>query len=318
MHEIKRSPVTVKTLQGETLMFKKLIQTIVIGCAIALCFFTGIDQSQSFAAALPASMNLQSGVDRFLTSIPDSYFTIATIEELKSVIDNSQPILVDVREPSEYQSGYIPNAISIPLRTLAQNPDQIPSDRPVILYCSTGYRSAMGVMTLQLLGYENVRGFPLSFAGWKEAGEKIAVSNIRALKEASGQMVYQARQTLKDQHGNNWQAIAFERIRNDGQTSFFLRLVGFPKVAEIDRSQPLTLTNSLGKILTASDSSNDIFSDSFAPQPNVGQYNLQPLLSQLQAEIPLKLSLPIIGDEAISLSVPPSFIEEWQTIANYR
>lgn len=199
MHEIKRSPVTVKTLQGETLMFKKLIQTIVIGCAIALCFFTGIDQSQSFAAALPASMNLQSGVDRFLTSIPDSYFTIATIEELKSVIDNSQPILVDVREPSEYQSGYIPNAISIPLRTLAQNLDQIPSDRPVILYCSTGYRSAMGVMTLQLLGYENVRGFPLSFAGWKEAGEKIAVSNIRALKEASGQMVYQARQTLKDQ-----------------------------------------------------------------------------------------------------------------------
>jgi rhodanese-related sulfurtransferase len=318
MHEIKRSPVTVKTLQGETLMFKKLIQTIVIGCAIALCFFTGIDQSQSFAAALPASMNLQSGVDRFLTSIPDSYFTIATIEELKSVIDNSQPILVDVREPSEYQSGYIPNAISIPLRTLAQNLDQIPSDRPVILYCSTGYRSAMGVMTLQLLGYENVRGFPLSFAGWKEAGEKIAVSNIRALKEASGQMVYQARQTLKDQHGNNWQAIAFERIRNDGQTSFFLRLVGFPKVAEIDRSQPLTLTNSLGKILTASDSSNDIFADSFAPQPNVGQYNLQPLLSQLQAEIPLKLSLPIIGDEAISLSVPPSFVEEWQTIANYR
>lgn len=94
--------------------------------------------------------------------------------------------------------------------------------------------------------------------------------------------------------------------------------MGFPKVAEIDRSQPLTLTNSLGKILTASDSSNDIFSDSFAPQPNVGQYNLQPLLSQLQAEIPLKLSLPIIGDEAISLSVPPSFVEEWQTIANYR
>jgi Protein of unknown function (DUF3122) len=193
------------------IMFKKLIQTILIGCAIALCFFTGIDQSQSFAAALPASINLQS-----------------------------------------------------------------------------------------------------------DAGGKISVSNIRELKESSGQMVYQARQTLKDQHGNNWQAIAFERIRNDGQTSFYLRLVGFPKLAEIDRSQPLILTNSLGKILTATDSSNDIFTDSFEPQPNVGQYNLQPVLSQLQAKIPLKLSLPIIGDEAISLSVPPSFVEEWQTIANYR
>jgi hypothetical protein len=185
------------------------------------------------------------------------------------------------------------------------------------MYCSTGYRSAMGVMTLQLLGYENVHGFPLSFAGWKDAGEKIAVSNIRELKEASGQMVYQSRQTLKDQHGNNWQAIAFKRIRNDGKTSFFLRLVGFPKVAEIDRSQPLTLTDSLGKVLTATDSSNDIFTDVFEPQPNVGQYNLQPLLSQLQAEIPLKLSLPIIGDEAISLSIPPNFVEEWKAIASY-
>jgi rhodanese-related sulfurtransferase len=299
-------------------MFQKLIQTILIGCAIALCFFADIDQSQNLAASLPTSLNLQSGVDRFLTSIPDGYYTIATVEDLKSVIDTSQSLLIDVREPSEYQSGYIPSAISIPLQTLSQNLDRIPSDRPVILYCSTGYRSAMGVMTLQLLGYNNVRGFPLSFAGWKDAGEKIAESNIRELKEASGQMVYQARQTLKDRHGNNWQAIAFKRIRNDGKTSFFLRLVGFPKVAEIDRSQPLTLTDSLGKILTATDSSNDIFTDTFEPQPNVGQYNLQPVLSQLQAEIPLKLSLPIIGDEAISLSVPPAFVEEWQTIASYR
>jgi rhodanese-related sulfurtransferase len=165
-------------------MFKKLIQTILIGFAIALCFFAGIEQSQSFAATLPASINLQSGVDRFLTSIPDGYCTIATVEDLKSVIDTSQPLLIDVRELSEYQSGYIPSAISIPLRTLAQNLDRIPSDRPVILYCSTGYRAAMGVMTLQRLGYENVQGFPLSFGGWKDAGEKIAVSNIRELKES--------------------------------------------------------------------------------------------------------------------------------------
>jgi len=186
------------------------------------------------------------------------------------------------------------------------------------LYCSSGYRSAMGVMTLHLLGYENVQGFPPSFAAWQAAGEAITVSNIRELKEAPGQMVYQARKTLKDQHGNSWQAIAFKRIRNDGKTSIFLRLVGFPKVAEIDHSQPLTLTNSLGKTLIATDSSNDIFTDSFEPQPNVGQYNLQPLLSLLQAEIPLKLSLPIVGDESVSLSVPPNFVEEWQTIGSYK
>ncbi|MGA9380759.1 MAG: rhodanese-like domain-containing protein [Phormidium sp.] len=60
--------------------------------------------------------------------------------------------------------------------TLAHNLNQIPRDRPVVLYCSSGYRSAMGVMTLHLLGYENVQGFPPSFAAWQAAGEAIAFS----------------------------------------------------------------------------------------------------------------------------------------------
>jgi rhodanese-related sulfurtransferase len=85
-------------------------------------------------------------------------------------------LLIDVREKFEYQSGHIPSAINIPLRTLSQNLDQIPRDRPVILSCSTGYRSAIGVMTLHLFGYENVKGFPASFTGWKNAGEAIAKS----------------------------------------------------------------------------------------------------------------------------------------------
>ena len=145
-----------------------------------------------------------------------------------------------------------------------------------------------------------------------------AAAAIRQLEEAPGQVVYQSRQTLKDQHGNGWQAIAFKRIRPNGQISFELRLVGFPDVVEIDRSQPLTLTNSLGKILVAADSSNDIFTESNRPEPNVGQYNLQPLLAQLQAEIPMELTLPMLKDKAVRLSVPSSLIQEWQTVSSHK
>jgi rhodanese-related sulfurtransferase len=109
-------------------------------------------------------------------AIPSGYYTIANVEELKSLIADRQALLVDVREPLEYQSGHIPNAINIPLRTISRNLSQIPSDRPVILYCSTGYRSSMAVMTLHLLNYDNVKGFPPSLAGWKQAGEAIAKS----------------------------------------------------------------------------------------------------------------------------------------------
>lgn len=142
-----------------------------------------------------------------------------------------------------------------------------------------------------------------------------AAAAIRQLEEAPGQVVYQSRQTLKDQYENGWQVIAFKRIRSDGTTSLALRLVGFPGVAAIDRSQPLTLANSLGKTLTARDDSGKIFTNETTPEPNVGQYDLQPLLSQLQTEIPLQLSLPTTDGKVIQITVPPSLLEEWQTIA---
>ena len=170
------------------MIFNKPIQNLLLG--FALCFFlwVGICHNPTIATTLtkaetmsqekmqtpPESLNLQLEVDRFLKSIPSGYYTIANIAGLKKQLENPQILLVDVRESSEYRLGHIPNAINIPLRTLAHNLDQVPRDRPVVLYCTSGYRSAMGVMTLHLLGYENVQGFPPSFAGWQAAGEAIS------------------------------------------------------------------------------------------------------------------------------------------------
>ena len=112
-------------------------------------------------------------VQQFLVSIPSDYYTVKNIDTLKTLAKEKQALLVDVREPKEYASGHIKGAINIPLPDLTQNLNQIPKNRPVILYCSTGYRTAMGVMALQMLGYRNVKGFPPSFEGWKAAGEQI-------------------------------------------------------------------------------------------------------------------------------------------------
>ncbi|MEB3283602.1 MAG: rhodanese-like domain-containing protein [Lyngbya sp.] len=159
--------------------FKKLLQKTLFGVVLSLCLFLGIPQNPVWAATAtqPETLpNLESEVDQFLTSIPSGYYTISSVDGLKNLLNSRQPLLVDVRESSEYNSGHIPGAINIPLRTLAENLDKIPSDRLVVLYCTTGYRSAMGVMTLHLLGYDNVKGFPPSFAAWKSAGEAIAKS----------------------------------------------------------------------------------------------------------------------------------------------
>jgi len=113
-------------------------------------------------------------VDNYLKSIPENYYTVGKVEELQQLLKQDNIFLLDVREPSEYVSGHIGNAINIPLRTLVQNLDKIPKKQPVVVYCSAGYRSAMAVMSLHLLGYENVRGFPPSMNGWKAANTALA------------------------------------------------------------------------------------------------------------------------------------------------
>ncbi len=143
-----------------------------------------------------------------------------------------------------------------------------------------------------------------------------AVADIRQLEEAPGQVVYQSRQTLTDQTGKSWQTIAFKRIRPDGSSHFYLRLVGFPGTVAIDRSQPLSLSNSMGQTLSANDASSQIFTDANVPEPNVGQYDLQPLLPQLRAELPWRLALSTTDHQTLILRVPPSLVQEWRTLAD--
>lgn len=170
--------------------FKKSMEILLLGFILSFCFFFNLEPNlmaseistlsspiveTNILSSVQGYPKLEVAVDRYLMSMPSEYYTIGNVKELKDLMANSQPLLVDVREPSEYRSGHIPSAINIPLRTLSRNLNKIPCDRLVVLYCSTGYRSSMGVMTLHLLNYDNVRGFPPSFASWKAAGEAIAL-----------------------------------------------------------------------------------------------------------------------------------------------
>jgi rhodanese-related sulfurtransferase len=119
------------------------------------------------------NVTVETAVDEFLASMPGDDYAIGTVSALKNLIAQSKTLLIDVRNPSEYKAGHIAGAINIPLNDLQLHLDAIPVDQDVVLYCSTGYRSAMGVMTLRLQGFDRVRGFPPSFAGWQAAGEPV-------------------------------------------------------------------------------------------------------------------------------------------------
>ncbi len=146
-----------------------------------------------------------------------------------------------------------------------------------------------------------------------------AQAAMRQFKEAPGQTVYQSevsqfRQTLKDQQGASWQAIAFQRTLPDSADSIYLRLVGFPGTASLDHSRPLILIDSMGKTFTAADVSQDMFMDQASMGPDAGEYDLQPILMQLESAIPLKLILPTLDQSEISLNVSPNVVEEWRSL----
>lgn len=108
-------------------------------------------------------------VDDFLQNIPPGFYGVRDMAKIQAKVAEGKTLFIDVREPSEYRGGHIPGAINIPLRELAQHLEEVPHDQPVMLYCSTGYRTGIGVMALRLLGYDKVEGFPPSYEGWKQA-----------------------------------------------------------------------------------------------------------------------------------------------------
>lgn len=157
---------------------RKFLLSLCLGLALLILPFWLMNSLPVMATSLnsetaKSEVYLEDAIGKFLTSVPNNYYTLMKVDDLKTAIKNNHVLLVDVREPSEYANGHIPNAINIPLRSLTQNLDKIPQDRPVVLYCTSGYRTAMGVTALQMLGYSNVRGFPPSIQGWKAAGESL-------------------------------------------------------------------------------------------------------------------------------------------------
>jgi molybdopterin/thiamine biosynthesis adenylyltransferase/rhodanese-related sulfurtransferase len=93
--------------------------------------------------------------------------------DVKDVVDKTNgTTLIDVREQDEYVQGYIPSATWIPRGFLEPRiEDAVPDrDKPIILYCAGGTRSALAARSLVELGYTNVKSMAGGFAAWKRAG----------------------------------------------------------------------------------------------------------------------------------------------------
>jgi len=76
------------------------------------------------------------------------------------------PFVLDVRSPAEWRSGHVAGSHNIPLTHLRERLDEVPADRPVVVHCEGGYRSAIGASLLAGAGRENVTDLVGGIKGW--------------------------------------------------------------------------------------------------------------------------------------------------------
>ncbi|SFC35096.1 Rhodanese-related sulfurtransferase [Parapedobacter composti] len=94
-----------------------------------------------------------------------------TVEELKAKIDTNEDFqLIDVREPFEYETSNI-NGENIPLAEVVLEQDKIAKDKPVVVHCRSGKRSAQAIHILEQEGFDNLYNLQGGILAWRDAFE---------------------------------------------------------------------------------------------------------------------------------------------------
>jgi len=88
---------------------------------------------------------------------------ISIADFLKMIEEDDEVLILDVREESEYAMGHIENAVLVPRGTLEGAADPtyklhnqelcVARERPIVVYCASGGRSALAAATLKQMGF---------------------------------------------------------------------------------------------------------------------------------------------------------------------
>jgi rhodanese-related sulfurtransferase len=98
------------------------------------------------------------------------------VDTLDSYRVAGAPVLIDVRQPDEYEEGHVAGSVLIPMDELPERIDDIPMDEPVYMICRTGARSDRAAQWLLRQGYDatNVAGGTVA---WVQSGKLLVTGS---------------------------------------------------------------------------------------------------------------------------------------------
>lgn len=91
---------------------------------------------------------------------------------------NAGSLIVDVREPFEFEAAHLPGAVNIPRGVIefkiGDHPTLSNKGAEILLYCKTGGRSVLAAFNLQRMGYTRITSLTGGFDGWVSHHEAVA------------------------------------------------------------------------------------------------------------------------------------------------
>jgi hydroxyacylglutathione hydrolase len=154
------------------------------GCALVLL----VEREADLGRALPALARVGlSDLRGYVvgaaavqeSGLPVASLTNVTAPELASrlgrqPLDGRHVVVLDVREPVEWEEGHVPDALHIPMREVAGRLSEVPRDRPVALMCRGGARSSLVGSMLLAHGFTDLLNAWGGMSAWLEAGLPLA------------------------------------------------------------------------------------------------------------------------------------------------
>ena len=144
--------------------------TILIICYLFLPVF----------AAEKTTQRWPSVVDEMIATAKSS-INMIDMKKFDGILEsNAYDLIIDVREPFEFESGHVPGAINIPRGVIEFEiwkkvgfPDKTDLGKRIYIYCNTGKRTALAAATFKSLGFTNIYGVDMKFSNWRNFGYPI-------------------------------------------------------------------------------------------------------------------------------------------------
>ncbi|MFC3681754.1 rhodanese-like domain-containing protein [Bacterioplanoides pacificum] len=100
-------------------------------------------------------------------------------EQAEALLQQPGVVVLDVREPAEFDMGHLPGSVNVPRGLLefmvGNHPALSDPQATVLLYCKNGGRSTLAAHTLKQMGFDHVQMLVGGFDGWSGSVHKVEV-----------------------------------------------------------------------------------------------------------------------------------------------